>query len=644
MILVGLVVGSDPTPKLAHARTKIPKVLAIRTDSDCVAMSAEGIRTSARSALRRFRTATGLSPVATAVLGVTVLSVLLRIVGLGGRIAHYDEGRVAYWSLRFLETGEFSYRYIIHGPFVQHVNRVVFAVFGANDFTMRLITAVIGGLLPAVVMLFRTRLRDSELVAAAAVLALNPILLYYSRFFRSTIVVAAFMTVAFGAFVRAIDTRNGRWLLVVGAFAALGFAAKENAVVYLMCFVGAGLVVLDFALMAPAGRERGSELVFGKLGRLRTLATDADGRRVLGYWLGHAVGAVVVALVVTLYFFAPRAPNGGVGLWSSLGNPGQFPALIDTTVADIRRGLEYWFGGSTEPNCREDTVIAGWICFLEQTIDVLRTYAAPLLTFAVIGFVTERYATERPRPLVMIAGYWGFVSVLGYPLGTDIFAAWITVNALVPLAIPAGVGLAMIGRWGYESLPARKVDAGIAGLILLVALGQVAVTAGGAVYGNPAGTVVSTQGDGVTRTDNTNGLVQYAQPAGNFRPVVQDLRTAAPANEGVDVLFYGDLFVVEEPGTGGGLAPECTVLVRTLPLHWYLRMTDAQGDCAHSERELDQKLQDPPPVVIVPVSEQPAVADRLDGYEASTYRLRSTGRKAVFFVDRSAVGNATSGS
>jgi uncharacterized protein (TIGR03663 family) len=588
----------------------------------------ETVRSRLDRSLRTFETVAGVSPAVGAVAAITLLSLALRFAGLGTRIAHFDEGRVAYWTLTYADSGSFSYRYIIHGPFVQHVNRVVFQLFGANDFTMRAVTALIGGLLPATVLLFRERLRPSETVLAAAFLAFNPILLYYSRFFRSTIVVAAFMFLALAALVRAYDRGSPLWLHGVALFTALGFAAKENAAVYILCYLGAGGLLLDFTLLSPAGYDRGSDLVRSRLGQIRATLTDAAGRRWVGYWTGHAVIAVGVFALTTLFFYAPRDPNG-LGLWSSLASPSQFPALIDATVADIQRGMEYWFGQSSGEKCYKDNLIAGYRCFLEQLFAVLGDYAAPLCLFAVFGFLLERYATERPRPLVMLASYWGFVSVLGYPLGTDIFGAWIAVNALVPLAIPAAVGLAAVTRWGYQSLDERQSDALLAVLVLVVVGGQVAVAANTGVYAQP--------------TDDSNNLVQYAQPADNFRPAVQTLREIAPANEGTDVLFYGKELVVE--GEGGGLEPLCTVMVRTLPLHWYLQTTDAQADCAYDQQELSQKLgDDPPPVILVHADRRGEVERRIDGYDAETYQLRTLGRPVTFFVDRSAAANATSGS
>ena len=574
---------------------------------------------------------TGLSPVVVGVAVVTALSLSLRLAALGNRVAHFDEGRVAYWIVRYAETGEFHYRYIIHGPFVQHVNRLVFQAFGRSDVTMRAVTATFGGLLPASVLLVRRRLRPVETVLAAAFLAVNPVLVYYSRFFRSSILVAGFMLVSLFCLVRAFD--DGRPIFLHGAAvaAALGFGAKENAVVYLLCYAGAGALLLDYHLMNPPTAATGTDVVRDRFARVRTTLTSAAGRRRVGYWAGHAALAVGVVAVVTLFLFAPRDPNG-LGLWSSLANPGRLPALVDTTVADIRQGMEYWFGHSASTKCNEDNLIAGYVCFLERTLGVLWRFALPLVGAAVVGFLAERYATARPRPLVMLASYWGFVSVLGYPLGTDIFGAWITVNALVPLAIPAAVGLGVVVRWGLarewrgEHRETTPVRAAFVTLVVAALLVQTATAVGTGVYTNP--------------TSDSNQLVQYAQPTDDFRPAIRDLATVAPANDGTDVLFYGSELVVE--GSGGGPIPACTVMVRTLPLHWYLQVAGADGDCARNTTQLDEAIAaGPPPVVAVHEDRAGRVADRLPGYESSTYRLRTVGRPVTFFVDREAVANAT---
>ena len=605
-----------------------------------------------------------------AVVGIVLVGLVARLAFLGQRVAHYDEGRVAYWALDYLETGEISYRYIVHGPFAQYVNARVFQFLGANDFTMRLAVALVGAALPLLALLFRDRLRDGEVVAMATLLAFNPVLLYYSRFYRSTLFVAAFMTAAFALALRAYD--RGKPLLLYPAFglAALGFASKENAVVYLLCWLGAGALLLDFSLMHPANARSGADAVRKRLGPLVDAlsgpepstdvvawgALSLTSLLVFGYaavsgwvytaaaglliafvagallvdelhpnrrvfsWAEAILGGVVLFVLVSLFFYAPRSPGSAVGLWDAVFDPTQFPTLLDRTWADIDAGLRYWFGGSTEPGCGKDNLIEGYICFLEHTLGVLGQFAVVTVTFAVFGFAVARYAGKRPRPLVMFAGYWGFVSIFGYPLGTDIRAGWIMVNALVPLTIPAGVGLALVGSWGREALVNEdRVGTALTAVILLLVAGLVVAPAVSGVYLEP--------------TSDDNSMVQYAQPQQDMRGTLDDIAAVAAAHEGTDVLFYGDTLVAE-PGTGGEPRPECLRLLQGLPLHWYNAADDWNSSCAYNETALDQRLNDSQPAVVIAHSQREAQLDeRLTGYDKRFHHLRTIGRELVIYVD-----------
>ena len=103
---------------------------------------------------------TSLDRTTLAVLAIAALALLARLVFLGERVAHWDEGRVGYDILRYVATGAWEYRPIVHGPFLPQVNRFVFELLGASDFTARLVVAVVGGLFPLSALLFRERLRD----------------------------------------------------------------------------------------------------------------------------------------------------------------------------------------------------------------------------------------------------------------------------------------------------------------------------------------------------------------------------------------------------------------------------------------------------------------------------------------------------
>jgi uncharacterized protein (TIGR03663 family) len=75
-------------------------------------------------------------------------------------------------------------------------------------------------------------------IALALFFASDPILVYYSRFMRNDVLLAAFAVAGVGLFVRLIDTGRRRYLYAGVAAFALAFTTKENAVVYVVTLAG----------------------------------------------------------------------------------------------------------------------------------------------------------------------------------------------------------------------------------------------------------------------------------------------------------------------------------------------------------------------------------------------------------------------
>jgi uncharacterized protein (TIGR03663 family) len=564
--------------------------------------------------------------VVVAVVAVTALALLARFLFLGARVAHWDEGRVAYWTLDFARTGSYYYRPIIHGPFFHHVNRIVFALFGPTDASMRAVTALVGGLLPLSALLFRSRLRDSELVALALFLAANPVLLYFSRFMRGDVIVGAFVFVGFGLLVRGIDARQP-WYLVPAALAiAVGFTAKENAFAYLAAWLGASVLLLDHRLLRARDRDGA---------RWQTVAAT----RVRRVWtalrrsLPQLVVAVVGFLTLVVAAYAPRGDvpsterfyrycaasydplvdmGGVVGLGDVLASPGAIPdVLLAATVGSTEVFACQWVGGAVE----------GGNAYLPFFGDLLRTVgygAAALSLLAVVGFLVDRYGGERPRDLPTFAFYWGVASLLGYPVITDIAAPWAAVHVVLPLAIPAAVGAALVYRQGMAALAADdRLGVGVAFGILLLVSGQVA---GAAVYTSY-----------VAPQSPDNELVQYAQPAGQLQPTLRDTERLAAGTGGTDVLLYGDHFV--DGDEDAVRSPACARWFNALPLPWYWERADVNVSCVTDEDALDAAISgDRPPVVVARARHQSRLEPRLEGYESRRYLLRAYDTETVFFV------------
>jgi len=563
----------------------------------------------------------GRRRVAAGVAALALLAVLVRFWALGYRVFHWDEGRVGYWILRYAETGQYTYQPIIHGPFLYHVDKYVFAAFGANDFTARAVVALVGGLLPLSAWLFRDHLRDTEVLAFAGFLTLNPVLLYYSRFMRNDVLVGAFSLFALGFFVRArASDRNWYWPVGV-LFLALAFTTKANALVYIVCWLGAGLLVVDHRLLGGGdgwvarARERALEYAGatvdwidglldperrdGGLGTHALSGFDALANGPLGRYLPPFVALFVEFLVVFAFFFSPRP-----GLAHTFTSFSGFEAA---TAGAFHEMVSLWGGGHAH----------SYVEFLKLALETHVEVALPLTAFAVGGFVYDRYWLGR-RDFVEFCAYWGVFSVVGYPIITDIAAHWSIVHAMIPLAVPAAVGVGWIADRGLSFLRSGdRIGAAVAVVVLLCVAGFAGATAYDTSFASPQ--------------DDANPLVQYGQPAGHMQGTLADVDTAIQGNDGTDVLFYGDHFYSSfgPSNSMSGDFREPQHWTWRMPLPWYLERYGAEVD---STLDIGNVTEAQPPVVIALAKHYDEIDPKLSGYTSVTYRITSSDTPTVIWI------------
>ncbi|MFC4550287.1 MULTISPECIES: flippase activity-associated protein Agl23 [Halorussus] len=519
---------------------------------------------------------------------ITVLALAARFFALGYRVAHQDEARVAYWAYRFMVNGVYEYRPIVHGPFLTIVNGHLFGLFGASDFVMRLVPALFGGLLPLTALLLRERLRASETVALALVLAFNPLLLYYSRFYRNDVLLAGFMLVAFAFFVRAYDDRRPAYLYAGTAAFALAFTTKENSLVYPVTWAGAAVLLWDYRLLRDRADERG----------LFAAVWERVERTARGVWNWglHFALAVVEFFAIVVFFYAPRNTDlmtepsppspyvdvGVPGLYEALGDPTLLPAVVGhATLGSWHDFVGQWGGGNE----------GSYLSAFKPLMAVLEAGAIILLALALVGFVLDRYTGEHPSDVVSFATYWGAASILGYPVIVDNPFPWETIHMIMPLVVPAAVGLAFIGRLGLESLAdGDALSATAAALLLVVMAAQVGATVADTTYINPQ--------------SDDNELVQYAQSSSEMKPLLHEIRRVVRSNQGIDVLYYGS-----EPDGGGFHAPNPdsheippagTGWFARLPFAWYMEAYGAETDSVSRSQLVGDVVRgdNAPPVVI----------------------------------------------
>ena len=566
-----------------------------------------------------------------AVAAITVVALAVRLWDLGGRVFHWDEGRVGYWTLRYAETGEFAYAPIIHGPFLRIVNATVFGYLPPTDATARLVVALVGGLLPLAAWLFRDRLDRAEVVALAALLAANPLLIYYSRFMRNDVLVGAFAFVALGFAVRAIDARRVRYLYPGAAFLALSLSTKANTLLYVLCFLGAATVVADHRLVRRVRRgESLRGVARSSASTARDAARDVAGDRSPALVVpAHALGLAGTFLAITVFFYAPRPL-----LYVAIGTPSMWGAVAhEATVGSARELVDLWIAGEMQDN--------PYLEFLGHELETLAHGAAVVCVFALVGFVVDGYGRGRSRALVAFASYWALASLVGYPAATDINAPWSAVHVVLPLTIPAAVGLAYVGREAVgagdrETLGgddrADRRTALLAGVVLVVALaGVVAPTA---LYWNAAD------------PDRTE-VVQWSQPHNDLRESLDDAEAViAAADRDVDVLYVGadidsrdgSFYIEDEAAADAKGAPGGWY--DRLPLPWYFERSGATVDSIPPDADHTTALADPPPVVVAHADNRSDVDPHLDGYVDREHELRLGSFRVVVYVEADALAAA----
>lgn len=562
-------------------------------------------------------------PVLVGLLCVTAVALVARLIFLGHRVFYYDEVWFGYWILKFLEHGDWTYRPILHGPFYVRLNSIVFPLLGANDYTARLVPAVIGGLLPLSAWLFRDRLRQGEVLAMGILLAGNPILLYYSRFMRKDLPLAALMLVTLGFLVRANET--GRLRYVYGGAMTFGWAltTKESVLLWVLTWAGAAALVLDRQLLRAQDTTGDPRTV------LRELLTR--GRGSITYWGVHLAGAGLTTLLVVIYAYAPRAGEvREVGLWEALGGQyGQLPTVMNAATAGaLRKAIDYWVAGDIQQH--------PYLPYLQDTLATLATGALGVCVLAVVGFFWDRYGQATPRSLVGFNAYAGGAAILGYPLANNLPVPWSTVHAVVPLTIPAAVGAAALYRWArgqsdpllqvdpFSDIPWREIRAGVVAIVILV----LAVNAG--VVGLQTSYLEPHESP---RGDPGNEIVYYAQPPGELRdPIHTIFRAAATGGSDVDILYVGNPLTDSTPPPDQ-IAPSTPYNYRyplihgRIPLPWYTELADA--DLADVPGAADIGA-NPPPIVITTPTRRELVRDQLGAaYEGTYYPLDDIGDRAI---------------
>ena len=338
---------------------------------------------------------------------------VLRTVDLPLKPLHSDEGVNGWYSLRLWWTGFYQYQASdYHGPMLYYVNSLAFRLLGASDVTLRLGTAVVGVVGVAALALFRRPLGALGVAAAALVMALQPVDVYFSRTVIHEVHMVTGTLLFAGAGLQWLR-RGGYGLAVLSGFGlAVMLANKETAVISIACVV---VPATALWLCDPWLRDGTGGGIMPARGRREILSVLAS------RWRQLLVGTVCLAVVMATFY------SSLFTYWAGL------KGIFSTYY--------YWIGyGVSGRNQKKEFLY--WIQFWP--------YVWPALAVGLPELVVGALKRER---FALLIGGWFLLGWLVYSL-IPYKTPWCFVEISLPLVLLAGAGLARAARYAQARMQA----------------------------------------------------------------------------------------------------------------------------------------------------------------------------------------------
>ena len=377
-------------------------------------------------------------------LAILIIAALFRFYALSLKPLHHDEGVNGFFFTRLFRMGVFtrgSYTYDpanYHGPTLYYFTLPFAWLLGLETFALRTVTALFGVATVWLILRLRKYLGTAGALAAAALAAVSPGAVFFSRYFIHESLFVFFTLGIVVAVLRYYETANHSYLMLASALAGLLFATKETAFisagVLLIAMVGAEVYVRYVApvlLGSTDARRRGRKT--HESGRKATVAAAPFPAASPRFPLAAAVClAVGIFIAINILFYSSFFTNGE-GLGAAL------------------RAFQFWTRTGTRDHVYPYYKYLDWLAQEE----------APLLVLGALGFGLAMWrATSR---FAVFAALWAFGIVAAYSL-IPYKTPWLALNFIIPLAIIGGYGIGEI--YGSADDTMRRA---VAAVLLLAA-------------------------------------------------------------------------------------------------------------------------------------------------------------------------------
>lgn len=405
------------------------------------------------------------------VLGATAL--FTRLWNLGARVMSHDESLHVFYSWQLATGKGYAHNPMMHGPFLFEATALFNVLLGTNDFTSRLVPALLGiGIVIGVPLLLRPWLGRAGALAASLFFLLSPYVLYYSRYNRHDIQVIAWVLLAVFAILAYLRERSEGRLMLLSVSLALMLSTFEISFIYLAIFAS----FLLMRLLVQYGRQwkewlRSAEwdllVVLSTLGAffsapIALLALNPIWLRLTGQpfvdfnilsdygtnWASGPAGPRLWALMIVFWIAAATAGFAWGRLrWAKLA--GVFLAItapLFTTFFTNWGGIGTGFIGSLGYWLSQQGVARGsQPLYYYLIVFPLYEYLPLILGLAALVFyaVYRRSLAKPARVIVPLAGWWAAMIFIGLTLAGEKMP-WLATHIAIPFILLAAW---LVGRF-----------------------------------------------------------------------------------------------------------------------------------------------------------------------------------------------------
>jgi uncharacterized protein (TIGR03663 family) len=340
------------------------------------------------------------------------LGFTLRIWDVGARAMHHDESLHAYYAWKFFVGQGYSYDPLMHGPLQFEVVPLFYLLFGASEFSARLLAVCLGTALIVLPYFLRSYLTRPGALLASLMICVSPGLVYFSRFIRDDIYLAFFSLLLFTCIVLYMESPRPAYLHTAAAAMALAMTSMEAA--YITFFIFGTFLFFEWLREYLSG---GTGPVISAL-----KATSLD-----TFLTSLSVFVVITVLLYSTFFTNPY------GIWDThhsicLTNCLSLHPSWDPDRKDILGGLTYWLV--------QHSVARGgqpWFYYLL----VLPLYEQLAVVFGLAGVV---YAAVRRSFTTTFLVWWALLSLGMYSWAGEKMP-WLSIHITLPFILLAALFL-----------------------------------------------------------------------------------------------------------------------------------------------------------------------------------------------------------